>query len=86
MEFQMKPTLDEDQLLLNFSDPTKPPQSFKLKNTNYVLYIDYEDCHHVTYDDFNTYTIKRKNKPSKVVMYDSHIQRYQAFIKMGFLV
>jgi hypothetical protein len=87
MILEMKPHREEKQGLLDFSNAKQKPESFKLKGTNHVIYVDYDGFHHVVEGDMNVYQIKRKSKPRiAIISHESHNQRYQYFVKEGFLV
>lgn len=86
MSLEMKPNLDGHQTLLDFQDRSIVPQAFKLKD-KHTIYIEHDGNHHVVALDMDIYLIKRKSKPTNVIVeYDSHIQRYQHFIDLGFIV
>ncbi len=86
MSLEMKPNKDGYQTLLDFQDRSIVPQAFKLKD-KHTIYIDHDSCHHVVALDMDIYLIKRKSKPVNIIVeYDSHIQRSQHFIDLGFLV
>ena len=83
---QLTPNVTERQFLLDFEDRSKPPKAYKLPN-RHTIYVEYGEDHHVAGSDMEVYQIKRLNKPDgKVVLHDSHNQRYHYFMGIGYII
>ena len=77
---------DGKQTLLDFRSDEIPRAMTDKQNPQHKIYVEYEGFHHVVHNDFNIYLLRRKSVPIEIIYYETHIERYQYFESLGYLI